>query len=236
MWRSPSMLIATAGAVVMFAVLPATALAGPAPTIESESVSHVTATDATLEAQIDPGSGEDGFALETTYEVLLEAPSCFAHGLGFCESTGGFPIAKGVIPAGSSAQHVSVDVVSAWQPLTPSTMYGYKVIAANGAGTRYGAEQTFTTLARPVMVPGLPPGSTPTPGPVGDEPKVPLGGGQPTTSGTSTSPPLGGAAPSSAQASTAGPEPTHRHKHHRKHKHHRRNTAKHPAKSGKHKR
>jgi hypothetical protein len=140
------MLIATAGAALLLVALPATALAGPRPTIESESVSHVTATDATLEAEINPGSGEDGFALATTYEFFLESPWCGTHGPGFCEGTGGALVYKGTLPGGSKPQMVSVDLASVGHVLTPGTAYGYRVVAANEVGEAFGGERTFTTL------------------------------------------------------------------------------------------
>ena len=167
MWRSPSMSIATVGATVLLAVLPATALAGPAPTIESESASNITTTDATLEARIDPGSGEDGFALETTYEVFLEAPSCFSYGFGACEASGGVQIAKGTLPAGSSPQLVSVDIANVWHQLAPGTLYGYRVVASNQAGTVFGVEPELTFATLPRTAPCEPPDPLPDCGVVG---------------------------------------------------------------------
>lgn len=141
-------LTATAGVSLAFAVLPAAALAdGPRPTVESESASNVTETDATLEAQINPGSGEDGFSLATTYEFFLESPWCGSLlPFGACESLGGKLVYKGVLPAGSAPQLVSVDLASVQQTLSPDTTYGYRVVATNGAGEAFGWEKTFTTL------------------------------------------------------------------------------------------
>jgi hypothetical protein len=140
-------LIGTVGVSLAFAVLPATALAdGPMPTVESESASNVTATDATLEAQINPGSGEDGFSLATTYEFFLESPWCGTRiPFGACEASGGKLVYKGVIPAGSAPQLVSVDLASVERALSPDTTYGYRVVATNEAGEAFGGERTFTT-------------------------------------------------------------------------------------------
>ncbi len=113
---------------------------GTPPAIESESATKITMTDATLEAQIDPEG------LETTYEFYLESPSCFSFGWGHCEASGGVPIDKGTIPAGSTSQSVSVDLAAVGHTLSAGTIYGYRVVASNSAGTRYGAEKTFTTL------------------------------------------------------------------------------------------
>jgi hypothetical protein len=121
---------------------------GTPPAIESESASHITSTDATLEAKIDP----EGLA--TTYEFYLEAPSCANDKrVEACEAGGGIPIAKGSIPAGSAAQTVSVDVAGTGHSLTPDTIEGYRVVASNSAGTTDGPFfNTFTTLPGPSPV------------------------------------------------------------------------------------
>jgi hypothetical protein len=114
---------------------------GTPPAIEGETASNITSTDATLEAKIDP----EGLA--TTYEFYLEAPSCANDKrVGACEASGGIPIAKGSIPAGSIAQTVSVDVAATGHSLSPNTIEGYRVVARNSAGTSYGGEKTFVTL------------------------------------------------------------------------------------------
>jgi hypothetical protein len=136
--------------VVIASLAAMLALASPAsaaspPSIESTSVSNITSTDATFEAQINPNG------LETTYEVKLEAPAC---GPGFCETTGGVVIATGTLPASFSTQDLSVDIASAWgHLLSPSTRYGYSVNATNSAGERFwsGNYKVFETLA------GIPP-------------------------------------------------------------------------------
>jgi hypothetical protein len=141
-------LIVLVGASLAFAVLPAAALAdGPRPAVESESTSSVTASDATLEAQINPGSGEDGFSLATTYEFFLESPWCGSfRSFGACEASGGKLVYRGVLPAGSAPQLVSVDLASVGQALAPDTTYGYRVVATNEVGEAFGGEKTFTTL------------------------------------------------------------------------------------------
>jgi hypothetical protein len=118
---------------------------GTPPTIEGGTASKITSNDATLEAKIDP----EGLA--TTYEVYLEAPSCQNYEREACEASGGIPIAKGSVPADSAGQTVSVDVAGTGHILTPDTIEGYRVVASNSAGTRYGGEKTFVTL------PGHPP-------------------------------------------------------------------------------
>lgn len=120
---------------------------GPAPRVQSESVSNVTSTDATLEAQINPEGRE------TTYEFDLEAPSCLARGRGACEAAGGVPIYRGTIPSGTTTTTVSVDVDGAWygHNLLPNTLYGYRVVAHSASGSAVGPEETFKTSS------GLPP-------------------------------------------------------------------------------
>ncbi len=130
--------------------LPASAQAASAPSIESESVSHITPTDATLEAQINP----DG--LETTYEVWVGAyPECIEEGPEACESSGGGPAGTGAIvgtiPASSSSHTVSVDIAKAWHNLSPHSSYIYSVSATNSGwayeGSSYGEHKTFSTTS-----------------------------------------------------------------------------------------
>lgn len=120
---------------------------GTPPAIEGETASNITSTDATLEAKINPEG------LPTTYEFYLEAPSCQNDKrVEACEAGGGVPIAKGSVPAGSAGQTVSVDVAATGHILTPDTIEGYRVVASNSAGTRYGGEKTFVTLPGPPPV------------------------------------------------------------------------------------
>jgi hypothetical protein len=118
------------------------ASAAAPPSIEGEAASNITPTDATLEAQINPGD------LETTYEVMLEAPSCESvNPPGSCEASGGVEVASGSIPAGASAQTVSVDLAQVWHDLSPSTSYAYFFRATNSAGEDNGHQKEFTTPA-----------------------------------------------------------------------------------------
>lgn len=119
---------------------------GP-PSIEGVSAKNITATDATLEAQINPGG------LETTYEFRLETPECAMQAglIVGCQLVG-----AGTIPAGSSTQTVSTDIAQAWQDLSPNTTYTYAVFATNSAGPASGRhEGSFetTTAASPTLVP-----------------------------------------------------------------------------------
>ena len=138
-------------AVLTAFVGPAAASAASAPNVESESVSHIIATDATLEAQINPNG------LVTTYRFRLE----WGCGLSpneacpmFC-TTGPEPTCVGP-PRGSAAkreasgateaQTASLDLNSAGVTLDPNTRYRYNVEATNSAGpTVKGPGQIFTT-------------------------------------------------------------------------------------------
>jgi hypothetical protein len=109
---------------------------GP-PSIESESVSHLTPTDGTLEAQVNTEG------LETTYEFYLqEAPLCLDFG---CEVPEREPLA---LPAGKLlgsfvGQSVSVDLNSAGVTLLPGADYRYWVTASSAAGATRGQTQRF---------------------------------------------------------------------------------------------
>ncbi len=105
------------------------------PSIDSESATNVTPTNATLNAQINPNG------LETTYKFLL-VPSCSG---GTC-LTEAYSLPVGSIPASSGDQGVSLDLNEAGVTLHPGTEYHYSVEATNSAGpTVYGSDQTFTT-------------------------------------------------------------------------------------------
>jgi hypothetical protein len=132
------------------------------PVIEGESVSHITPTDATLEAQI------NSEGLETTYEFYLqEAPLCLDFG---CEVPEHEPIA---LPAGKLlgsfvGQSVSVELNSAGVTLNPGADYRYWVTATSAAGPTRGQTQRFiapedgaaqplntTPSSGPQLAPGL---------------------------------------------------------------------------------
>ncbi len=106
------------------------AFAASAPSFTSESVSHLTATDATLEAQIDPNG------LETTYEFHLASPACQREWplVGPCLAISGFSLPSAIIPAQSGVQTVSINLSSAGHSLQPGTWYEYAVTASNAAG------------------------------------------------------------------------------------------------------
>ncbi len=112
---------------------------GP-PAIESESVSHITSTDATLEAQIDTEG------LETTYTFYLGGPipPCReAEPPCMIAERAPVPLPAGKLLGSFLGQSVSADLNSAGMALQPGGHYTYSVVATNAAGTTWGAGQRF---------------------------------------------------------------------------------------------
>jgi hypothetical protein len=154
---------------MLMLVVPASALATALPVIESESVSHITSTDATLEAQVNLEGVPNGVYYQ--FQVVRE-PSEYAPTL-ICSSTrpqgpdgcllpqsqGGIPI--GFLPGNtekvSPIMPASLDLASVGETLQPDTTYHYRVIVARRIPTEdtiqweepivFGADHTFTTLS-----------------------------------------------------------------------------------------
>lgn len=114
--------------------------AASAPSVEAESVSHITPSDATLEAEIDLGG------LETEYQFRVVADPCHANPLN-CELVSDplFPSPPGKIAAASGSQTVKLDLNSAGLTLEAGREYHYAVFATNSDGSQSGPDQTFTT-------------------------------------------------------------------------------------------
>jgi hypothetical protein len=123
-------------------VLASSALAASPPSIESESVSQVTETNATLEASIDPNG------LDTAYQFRLES-GCLPPMA--CPVITNYPLPSGELPASSEPQSVSLDLNSAGITLKPHTTYAYSVDATNEAGSTSGVERRFTTAGPPLI-------------------------------------------------------------------------------------
>jgi hypothetical protein len=228
-------LLATVGAALSVAVLPGAALAfatppaGKAPVIESVSISHLTPTDATLEAQIDT---ED---LETEYAFQLWSSPCSKKGSG-CEL-----IREVKLPSGASLypssvpQSVSLDLNSVGVTLGTGE-YGFSVTAENEAGHTSAFGGVFEAPSGVFE----PLGPTVTPGPGSQTPVTPNDSDQSAGSGDSASTTLGasgaiGGSSKTGAGKTGGKPKAKRGKHH-KHEHHGTKAAKHPAESKKHKR
>lgn len=139
----------------------------PLPSIDSESVSHVTSGDATLEAEINPHEAAAGadyqFQLVTDPSEFASEILCPAKlppttdGCIGTHSASALPI--GFIPGNTAQPGVDLpailDLTSAGVTLKPDTTYHYRVLAARNVLTEdtiqwepptvLGADQTFTT-------------------------------------------------------------------------------------------
>ncbi len=120
----------------------ANAFAGSAPTVEGESVSHVTATDATVEAKINPKG------LKTSYRFeIAKSPACLPVKAPYMPcyhvEVGNLP--EGSIPSVSEGQWVSLDLESVGMSLEPGAIYHFRVVAANSAGEGEGQTRNITT-------------------------------------------------------------------------------------------
>lgn len=168
-WRFRSTAVGfSAGLVVLLVGCSGASAAGP-PSIESESASKITSTDATLEAQINPGDAPDGIYYQfqlvgdpAEYESEITCPSEPVSGstrpcVG-ARSLGSLPI--GFIPGGSAPEAVGVDLGSA---LEPGMTYHYRVLVAKAVPTEdtvqweapalAGDDRTFSTPGLPVSQP-----------------------------------------------------------------------------------
>jgi hypothetical protein len=202
-----------------------------APVIDSASISHLTPTDATLEAQIDTEG------LPTIYEFELWSSPCSHHGAG-CELIVPIPLLPGLLLGSFVDQSVSLDLNSVGVTLGEGE-YGFSVRATNVAGSVSSGSQIFE--APPGVVDPPPPASQPPssnqPSTALGEPSTALGGGQPidhpssspapaspSSSGVAPAPPLGTSAGSAAGKRGSHKPRAKRHRHHRK-------LAKHPQHS-----
>ncbi len=100
----------------------------PPASIDSESVSGVTARDATLAVQINP------LGRDTSYR--FEYGSSTAYGSSV-------PVPDGDVGSGTSDVSLSALI----EGLTPGAVYHYRVVASNSLGTVDGPDRVFTTLS-----------------------------------------------------------------------------------------
>jgi DNA-binding beta-propeller fold protein YncE len=105
-----------------------------APSIESESVSNVGSSNATIEAQIDPDSDDTHYYFQYgTVSCTISPSSCTE-----------VPSSPGTdIGAGEDERVVSAEL----QGLQSGTTYHYRVVAHNTLGTLEGPDETFVTQA-----------------------------------------------------------------------------------------
>lgn len=136
-----------------------TGVTGAPPVIEAESVSDTTATDATLNATINPEGllTDYEFQIDTESTYDFTQPNCPWQLPGFleCQSiTVGKPLPPGLveprvqsIPAGGGPSSLSLDLATIRARLEPGTTYHFRVRAANTSNgeTVTGSDRSFTT-------------------------------------------------------------------------------------------
>ncbi len=145
--------------------------ADTAPVIESVSLSNLTPSDATLEAQIDT-EGQS-----TIYQFKLRINLCpYSECIGYKD----IPLPSGLLLGSFAGQTVNVDLNAVGVSLAPG-VYGYALSATSAAGH---VQTEWQTLVPPVLDPPSPAVSTPS----GDgQPNASNSGDQPAGSGSSSS-------------------------------------------------
>lgn len=185
---------------------------GTTPVIESETVSHLTSTDATLEATIN----DEG--LEVNYGFhLLTAPMCLTASPPCERPQYLFSTAGGTLLASGVGQNISVDLNDAGITLSSGERYEYWVSTASSAGVTEGVHEVLVASMEPAVEPVK---STVTPGPVSNEPGIPLAVGSPTTASDS-SPAAGDPIPTGIVSKPAHPahgKPSTKHGKRRRHR------------------
>lgn len=114
------------------------------PTIQAESVSGVTANDATLQATINPHGAGATYRFE-----LAKSPVCLPVKAPYMPcphvETGALPTVS--LPPGNLPIPVSLDLASAGVTLTPNWRYTFRLVASSAGGEAEGFGQSFTTQA-----------------------------------------------------------------------------------------
>jgi hypothetical protein len=213
-WEGP----AVAGPEQTFTTL----ATGPAPAVEGESVSHLTPTDATLEAQIDTEG------LPATYQFDLWSSPCSKHGSG-CELMREIHLPSGLLLGSFVDQSVSLDLNSVGVTLGEGE-YGYSVTATSTAGSTHGSWQVFEA---PPGVLDPPSGDSATPQSASSQSTVLGGGDQGAGAGQGSSAPPSAPRPLGTAAKASQPKRSHKHK--AKAKGHRRKAARRRARAKPHK-
>jgi len=107
-----------------------TTLSAPGPPVVITSpATNVTSSSATLNGSVDP------HGLTTNVHFQYGTTTSYGLTTAIQSKTGG----------------TYQNVVATIGGLTASTTYHFRIVATNSAGTRYGADQTFTTLSPPVV-------------------------------------------------------------------------------------
>jgi hypothetical protein len=132
---------------------PASGKAPEPPKVSDTAAISITDTGATLRANIEP-KGDDSSAVQTAYHFEFGTSTAFAS------ST-----ANGYLQSGQKKTTVTAPV----EGLTPGTIYVYRAVASNAAGTTYGERKTFKTKGKAHPTPNGPKS------PKSDEPAPALG-------------------------------------------------------------
>jgi phosphodiesterase/alkaline phosphatase D-like protein len=129
MKRKFQMLVAPAAlSAILVAGGAATAVAASSPSVTTGRHSHVTDTSAELLGTINPNGGNTAYYFEWGFTT--------AYGVTSVEHS-----------AGRGTKPVSVHATASG--LIPGTVYHYRLVAANGAGSAVGADRTFRTAGNP---------------------------------------------------------------------------------------
>jgi hypothetical protein len=134
---------------------------GSSPVVDSVSLSNLTSTDATLEAQIDTEG------LSTTYQFKLRINLCpYSECIGYK----GIPLPSGLLLGSFADQAVSLNLNSVGVSLAPG-VYEYALTATSAGGH---VEYPWQTLIPPVLDPPAPSASTQSGGdqPAASEPSL----------------------------------------------------------------
>lgn len=153
--------------VIGLSAIHASSATAQGPAIESQSVTGVTSSNATLNAQINPNG------LLTKYKLQIDATgnfdffkpnSCDLHVAEYeCQEMmyPGEPLPAGLVeppemtlPSTDGSQLASVDLAAIGAILQPETTYHFRTIAGNSNAIAYGSDLTFTTPASSSPPPG----------------------------------------------------------------------------------
>ena len=123
---------AVAAVIVAVALLAAMAVAAPgmalaqAPAATTTPATDITSTTATLNGTVTPNQNDTTFYFQygTTADYGTQTPT-----------------------QGPQSGNATKDVSAGVTGLTPSTLYHYRLVAVNSAGTSFGSDVTFTTAA-----------------------------------------------------------------------------------------
>lgn len=111
----------------------------PAPVVESESVSNVGVTNATLNAQVNPNGTQTRFVFQYITDAAYQANDLSDRFVGAGEA----PANGAVLGSGQKPQLAAAAIAG----LSPATTYHYRVVASSSAGIAVGSGALFQTRA-----------------------------------------------------------------------------------------